>query len=279
MNFILVHITNPGVLGGRGGGGSSGIGGSLSLASTSSSSSNSNSTSSSLLTCDENTKIGREMQALTLELRKQYDETLERWATNPYTSSSHDNVQLCHSCRIVKPLRSKHCRVLGKCVLLFDHHCPFVGTTIGLYNYRYFYLFVASLALAEIFFTMTGIIHIRRSPEYGGDKFEWGLFLCALWLSLFLLMAGGLTVYHTQLILKNLTTNEHQNQFRYHYLKDSFGRYWNPFQRGFFHNFMSRFLPGKDSYMLVGGAINGTEQEGTRDYNGQPKLSEQERER
>jgi hypothetical protein len=111
MNSILVHITNPGVLGG--GGGSSGSGGSLSLASSTSSSSNSSSTSSSLLTCDENTKIGREMQALTLELRKQYDETLERWASNPYTSSNQDNVQLCHSCRIVKPLRSKHCRGLS----------------------------------------------------------------------------------------------------------------------------------------------------------------------
>ena len=108
INFILVHITNPGVLGG--GGGSSGSG-SSSLAS-SSSSSNSSSTSG-LLTCDENTKIGRDMHTLTLELRKQYDETLERWATNPPTSSNQDNVQLCHSCRIVKPLRSKHCRGLS----------------------------------------------------------------------------------------------------------------------------------------------------------------------
>ena len=244
--------------------------------------------SSSLLTCDENTKIGREMQALTLELRKQYDETLERWASNPYTSSNQDNVQLCHSCRIVKPLRSKHCRVLGKCVLLFDHHCPFVGTTIGLYNYKYFYLFVTSMTLAEIFFTMTGIIHLRRgsSPEGGGggggggggsQGFEWGLFVCALWLSLFLLMAGGLALYHTQLIMRNLTTNEHQNQFRYHYLKDSFGRYWNPFERGFVNNFMSRCLPGKESYMLVGGS--GGEREGARNANGQQRLSEQERQR
>ena len=90
-------------------------------------------------------------------------------------------------------------------------------------------------------------------------------------------MAGGLALYHTQLIMRNLTTNEHQNQFRYHYLKDSFGRYWNPFERGFVNNFMSRCLPGKESYMLVGGS--GGEREGARNANGQQRLSEQERQR
>jgi hypothetical protein len=145
------------------------------------------------------------------------------------------------------------------------------------------------MTLAEIFFTMTGIIHLRRgsSEEGGGGSqgFEWGLFVCTLWLSLFLLMAGGLALYHTQLIMRNLTTTEHQNQFRHHYLKNSFGRYWNPFERGFgVNNFMSRFLPGKESYMLVGGSGGGGggggDREGARNTNGKPKLSEQqERER
>ena len=45
---------------------------------------------------------------------------------------------LCHTCRIVKPLRSKHCSVAKKCVPMFDHFCPYIGNTIGGGNYVFF---------------------------------------------------------------------------------------------------------------------------------------------
>ena len=35
--------------------------------------------------------------------------------------------QLCVSCRIVRPLRAKHCSVTGRCVEVFDHYCPWVS--------------------------------------------------------------------------------------------------------------------------------------------------------
>lgn len=35
--------------------------------------------------------------------------------------------QLCVSCRIVRPLRAKHCSVTGRCVETFDHYCPWVS--------------------------------------------------------------------------------------------------------------------------------------------------------
>ena len=108
---------------------------------------------------------------------------------------------LCHTCRIVKPLRSKHCQKLKRCkassqhqrpvalstcactsahflrssllffegdtamksptttwgvfalssgsvcsfvrcVPVFDHHCPYVGNTLGAGNYRSFVIFM-----------------------------------------------------------------------------------------------------------------------------------------
>ena len=38
--------------------------------------------------------------------------------------------QLCVSCKIVRPLRAKHCSVTDRCVELFDHYCPWVCPSV-----------------------------------------------------------------------------------------------------------------------------------------------------
>lgn len=34
--------------------------------------------------------------------------------------------RLCHSCRCLRPLRAKHCRICNRCVSYFDHHCKYL---------------------------------------------------------------------------------------------------------------------------------------------------------
>lgn len=55
--------------------------------------------------------------------------------------------RLCHSCRCVRPLRAKHCRICNRCVSYFDHHCPFIYNCVGLKNRLWFFLFVMSVAI------------------------------------------------------------------------------------------------------------------------------------
>merc|ERR1719424_1826623 len=120
---------------------------------------------------------------------------------NALTMAANGNMEeasmlpLCHTCHIVRPLRSKHCSVQKRCVSCFDHFCPYVNNTMGSRNYKYFILFMA--------FGLVGVT---------------------------------MTAYHAHLVLHNLTTNEHINKSRYHYLKDDMGRFRNPFDAGYFGN-------------------------------------------
>lgn len=204
-----------------------------------------------------NGHIRREMEQLTRELQNQYEETLENFATED-EALAQDSLSppippsLCHSCHIAKPLRSKHCRVLNQCVLLFDHHCPFVGTTIGLYNYRYFYSFVFCMSVSEFFFGITGILYLSH-PEDPNGGIEFRMIFLAIYLALFGFLSVGLCIYHTQLIHSNLTTNEHANAQRFKYLRydPATGKIDNPFDKGFIKNFIGRFKPWKGSYMLA----------------------------
>jgi palmitoyltransferase len=34
------------------------------------------------------------------------------------------SIRYCFQCQCIKPDRAHHCSICGKCVLKYDHHCP-----------------------------------------------------------------------------------------------------------------------------------------------------------
>ena len=67
--------------------------------------------------------------------------------------------------------------------------------------------------------------------------------------AMWMLMIFGLLNYHTQLILNNMTTNEHINFMKYPYMTNAFGVVDSPFNRkNIFHNLYDGFFPSKKSY-------------------------------
>eukprot|EP00854_Cymbomonas_tetramitiformis_P012039 gene12039-biopygen12381 len=55
---------------------------------------------------------------------------------------------LCVKCKILKPVRTKHCTVCDRCVSLYDHHSPWIGNCVGSRNRKDMILFLVLLTVA-----------------------------------------------------------------------------------------------------------------------------------
>ena len=52
---------------------------------------------------------------------------------------------LCPECEVKRTQRSIHCVICGKCVDVYDHHCPWVDNCIGVNNHLNFMAFIISV--------------------------------------------------------------------------------------------------------------------------------------
>ncbi|CAE7239297.1 PAT07 [Symbiodinium sp. CCMP2592] len=128
----------------------------------------------------------------------------------------------CSTCRVYRPLRSKHCSYCDRCVFRFDHHCTWLGNCVGLGNYRSFLLLVVT---ATLFFGHSSVITfkvarqclrreasetsvIRRLLVANGGKFLYAAYALVMCLAFSILL-----LYHLIIMACNLTTNEHVRDY------------------------------------------------------------------
>lgn len=150
---------------------------------------------------------------------------------------------VCHSCRVRRPLRSKHCKIQRRCIDKFDHFCPFVGNTVGRDNYKYFIGLLIMHTICGTLWEITAVYLARRVT------ISWFFLFYMIYALLWMFMIFGLLSYHTQLILSNMTTNEHINHMKYPYMTNAFGGIDSPFnKRSLFENLFDGLFPSKKNY-------------------------------
>ncbi|XP_077217128.1 putative protein S-acyltransferase 23 isoform X2 [Tasmannia lanceolata] len=152
--------------------------------------------------------------------------------------------QLCPTCKIIRPVRSKHCPSCKHCVEQFDHHCPWISNCVGKRNKWDFFVFVCMATLSTFIAAVVAVQRIWTEPvlSFAGT---WTQHLVTqhpgaitfLVLDVVLLLAGAaLTTAQASQIARNITTNELANAARYTYLRDPEGRFRNPYNHGFRKN-------------------------------------------
>lgn len=156
--------------------------------------------------------------------------------------------QLCVTCKIIRPLRAKHCSVTDRCVEEFDHYCPWVGNTIGKGNRHLFMIFLWLELFAMVISAVVTCIRLHQVYDLASWVDVSGIPLMILFVvvdGFVLLSVGALAITQASQIGRNVTTNELANWHRYRYLKDQEGQFNNPFDKGCKSNCIEAMLPSR----------------------------------
>lgn len=128
-----------------------------------------------------------------------------------------------------KPERTHHCSICKTCIIKYDHHCPWLNQCVGLYNERYFVLFLIYLSTGCMVVVATGwrqfwkAVHLF-DPWYHPlvpRPFILLTFLLAFIMGICLIIMGG---NHLLLVSQAETSVENADADQYRHLAKRKGR-------------------------------------------------------
>ncbi|GES60054.1 DHHC zinc finger membrane protein [Aspergillus terreus] len=136
-----------------------------------------------------------------------------------FTVNSTGGSRFCKKCQVPKPDRAHHCSTCKRCVLKMDHHCPWLATCVGLYNYKAFLLFLIYTSIfCWVDFAVASLwiwSEVLNDTHYMDTLLPVNVVLLAILGGIIGLVLSGFTAWHISLAVRGLTTIECLEKTRY----------------------------------------------------------------
>jgi len=58
------------------------------------------------------------------------------------SSTGPSTLRVCAKCKRIKPARAHHCSMCHRCILRFDHHCPWINVRRFFHSFPYYYCLI-----------------------------------------------------------------------------------------------------------------------------------------
>ncbi|CAD5221935.1 unnamed protein product [Bursaphelenchus xylophilus] len=143
---------------------------------------------------------------------------------NTLNVSASEGPRFCAQCKCIKPDRSHHCSICARCVLRYDHHCPWVNNCVHNNNYKFFLLFLGygvTLCLFVLATSLSTFIMFWKGKPVPQDMLSnFGALFLPFLAFLFGLSMACLLFYHIYLVCRNKTTVEQWNPPHFEYGPD-----------------------------------------------------------
>lgn len=168
--------------------------------------------------------------------------------------------EICSTCHVRKPIRSKHCPVTNQCIIKFDHYCVWIYNSVGINNHRKFMILLLIGFISHFIILIPFIRGFNRLLPEKPSYYDYYETISNHFVFVFIILIQPLNIlWESQLIftqfmliLQGLTYNEAINWKSYPAFRKIVGNSMirhNPFDKGRLKNFIDFWInPQKEYY-------------------------------